>query len=65
MKFLLSSNEKKDIFLCGKTPEGEDIYTDGEKLYKIDGKACYQYFSKVIFKADTKDWKGIVGTCKV
>lgn len=55
----------KNIFLCGKTPDGEDVYTDGNELYRLDGITCYKYYGKVLLKSGVKDWKGIIGTCEV
>lgn len=46
----------KNIFLCGKSPDGDDVYTDGQEFYKIDGLV----YIKPAFKA----WHFIVGLCE-
>lgn len=57
-------NEVKiSIYKIGTTPDGlKDVYTDGNKLYTMDGVAVFVYDGFVKCKSDASNWKCITGS---
>jgi regulatory protein YycH of two-component signal transduction system YycFG len=55
-------SEYKAVVICGKTPEGKNVYTDGNNLYITnDEQYFYKYYGKFIAATSKKWFEGIWG----
>jgi hypothetical protein len=54
--------DNKSVVVCGKTPDGENVYTDGKDLYTTnDEQYFYKYHGKLIATVDKEGFKAMYG----